>query len=127
MPLEGGEVADYDVILFAGSDGWTTTHHGDPATHRIAREALEQGKVVVTTKDEPIILGRAGLLEGKTVNVKKDVPKHWDGDDRFNIIMRHGAIYTDRSPARDGLLITGDFGTLKVAWAIIEVIEEQFQ
>jgi putative intracellular protease/amidase len=127
MLLEQVDVSQYDAILFIGTDGWNTDLHSDPAAHRIAQEAFEQGKVVVATGDGPVILARAGLLDGKTVNVKKDVPMHGISDEWFNIITRHGAIYTDQSPVRDGLLVTADFGTIKVAWAIIEVLEEQFQ
>jgi protease I len=127
MLLEEVDVSQYDAILFVGSDGSTTDLHDDPAAHRIAQEAFEQGKVVAAIGDGPVILARAGLLKGKTVNVKKDVAMHGIEDQWFKAIERLGAIYTERSPVRDGLLITADFASLKVAWAIMEVIEEQFQ
>lgn len=127
MLLEQVDVSNYDAILFLGTDGWNTDLHNDPAAHRIAQDAFEQGKLVVATGDGPVILARAGLLDGKMVNVKKDVPMHGIGDEWSRIVERHGAIYTANSPARDGLLVTADFGTIKTAWAIIEVLEQQFQ
>jgi protease I len=127
MLLEDVVVADYDAIVFIGSDGWSTSLHSDPAAHRIAREAFEQGKVVAAIGDGPVILAQAGLLQGKTVTVKKDVYMHGIADQWFKAILREGANYTDRSPVRDGLLITADLVSLKVAWAIIEVLEEQYQ
>lgn len=127
MLLEDVVVADYDAILFLGSDGWSTALHSDPAAHRIAREAFEQWKVVVAIGDGPVILARAGLLAEKTVTVKKDVYMHGIADQWYKAILREGAIYTDRSPVRDGLLITADLASIRVAWAIIEVLEEQFQ
>jgi len=126
MLLEDVDVANYDAIVFIGSDGWSTNLHSDPAAHRIAQQAYEQGKVIAAIGDAPVILARAGLLDGRTVNVKKDVSMHGIGDQFYKAIEMQGAIYTKTSPVRDGLIITADFATPKVAWAIIEVIEEQF-
>jgi protease I len=122
--LEDVDVADYDAIVFVGSDGYVTELHNDRDAHRIARDAMEQGKVVAAIGDGPVLLARAGLLEGRTVTVLYNVSMYGIGDQWFNTIQRYGAIYTNRSPVRDGLLITADFASVELVWGIIEVLEE---
>jgi protease I len=118
-------VADYDAILFAGSDAGATIFHNDPMVHQIAREAMEQGIVIAAVGDGPVILAKAGLLNGKTVTVVQNVPVNGIDDQWFHAIEAGGAIYTDQSPVRDGLLVTADFASATFTWGIIEVIEEE--
>ncbi|MFC1923418.1 DJ-1/PfpI family protein [Chloroflexota bacterium] len=123
--LKDVDVADYDAILFAGSDGISTILHGDLETHRIAQDALEQGKVIAAAGDGPVILARAGALEGKTVSVLSKSALYGITDQWINAVERRGAIYSDRSLVRDNLLVTADLATGDFARGIIEVMEEQ--
>lgn len=125
--LENVDVVDYDIILFTGGDSNTTVLHNDPQVHRIAREAMERGKVIAAAGDGPVILAKAGVLEGRTVTVLNNVTWVGIADQWIQAVERHGAIFTDHSPVRDGLLITADFATPDFLWGIIEVMEEQSQ
>ena len=125
--LQDVDVADYDAILFVGDDSAVTILHRHDQTHRIAREATQQGKVIGALGDGPVILAYAGVLAGKTVNVLRNHRILGVTDQWFNAIEKNGAIYTDRSPVRDGLLITADFVTIEFVWGIIEAMDEQFQ
>jgi protease I len=91
--LEDVDVANYDAILFVGSDGVSIDLHNDPLAHRIAQDALEQGKVIVAVGDGPVILAKAGLLEGRTATVLRNISWYAVGDQWFNAIVRQGAIY----------------------------------
>ncbi|MFC1878673.1 DJ-1/PfpI family protein [Chloroflexota bacterium] len=124
MLLEDVSVGEYDAIFFPGSDHNNVILHNDKEAHRIAADAMSSGKVLVAVSDSPVILAKAGLLEGRTVNVIYNVYMHGVADQWRNAIERNGAIYTDRSPVRDGLLITADTATIKLVRAIIEVLEE---
>lgn len=124
--LQDVVVGDYDAILFLGSDGDAALHR-DAEAYRIAREALEQGKVVGALGDGPVVLARAGLLEGKVVNVLHDYPNAGAADQWIRAVRQAGAIYIDRAPVRDGLLVTSDFATLKFVYGILEVLGEQAQ
>ena len=124
--LEDVDVADYDVILFAGCDGNSTVLHRDPEAHRIAREAMEQGKVIASAGDGPVILAKAGVLEGRTVTVLNDVTWFGITDQWVRAIERGGAIFADRSLVRDGQLVTADLiVSTDFAWGIIEATVEQ--
>jgi protease I len=124
--LDDVDVADYDAILFTGSDGNSVELHSDPAAHRVAQDAAAQGKVLAAAGDGPVILAKAGVLEGKTVTVMSNVNWYGITDQWVNAIERRGAIYTGRSPVRDGLLVTADFiKSPNFTWGIIEAIEEQ--
>jgi protease I len=125
MLLEDVDVSDYDAIVFVGSDANTTDLHTDPDAHRVAADAMEAEIVVAGVGDGPVVLAKAGLLEGKLVNVMNDVHMYGVADQWFNAITRHGAIYTKTSPVRDGTLITADFATIDLVWGIIEIMQEK--
>jgi protease I len=120
-------VMDYDAIVFVGSDHDNTILHDDHEAHRIASEALAANRVVAAISDGPVILAKAGLLEGRTVNVIVNVHMHGVAEQWLHAIERAGATYTIRSPYRDGLLVTADIANVRVAYAILEVIDEIFQ
>ena len=123
--LDDVDVADYDAILFAGSDGIFTKLHGDLEAHRIAQDAIDQGKVIADAGDGPVILARAGVLEGKTVTVLNKSTLYGITDQWINAVERRGAIYSEDSLVRDNLLVTADLATGDFARGIIEVMEEQ--
>jgi putative intracellular protease/amidase len=121
------EVTHYDVIIFGGSDHWSTVLHENPAAHRIAQDAMAKGIVLAALGDGPVILAKAGVLEGKYVSVMKDVHMYGVTDQWSLAIERQGAIYTKASPVRDGQLITADFASREFAWGILEVLWEQVE
>ena len=123
--LEDVDVADYDAILFAGSDGIFTKLYGDLEAHRIAQDAVEQGKVIAAAGDGPVILARAGVLEGKTISVLNKSTLYGITDQWINAVERRGAIYNGHPLVRDDLLVTADFATGDFARGIIEVMEDQ--
>ena len=87
---------------------------------------LIKGKVIAAAGDGLVILAKAGVLQGKTVSVMKDVHMYGVTDQWSLAIERYGAIFTEISPVRDSLLITADFATQEFAWGILEVMKEQF-
>lgn len=123
--LEDVNVADYDAILFAGSQAFVVEFRYTSAAHRIASEAMEQGKVIAAAGNGPVILAQAGVLDGRTVAVLHDTP--WDAitDEWIKVVEEHGATYSELSPVQDGLLITTDYASARFAWDIIEAIENQ--
>ena len=65
---------DFDVILFTGGDGVSSGDWlADPAAHRIAQQAMEQGKVIAAIGDAPALLARAGVMEGRAFTVLHDL------------------------------------------------------
>ena len=64
------QVGDYDAVVFIGGMG-ARAYWDDPQAHRIAQEAVAAGKVVGAICIAPVILARAGVLEGKQATVFK--------------------------------------------------------
>ncbi len=89
-------VGNYDAIVFVGGVG-AKEYWDDPNAHRIAREAVGQGKVLAAICIAPATLARAGVLKGKRVTAFKGV---------IGEVRAGGATYTGADVERDGLIIT---------------------
>lgn len=96
LRLADARGSDYDAVVFVGGMGVDVD---DPEAHRIAREAVAGAKVVAAICVGPIILAKAGVVEGKRVTAAI----YW------NTLEKAGAIVvTSGNVVRDGLLITAN-------------------
>lgn len=91
------DVDKLDALIFIGGGG-AEQYFNDPIAHRLAKEAVEKGKVLGAICIAPVILANAGLLEGKKAAV---FPSGAD------TVKKGGGIYTGRDVEIDGKLITG--------------------
>lgn len=95
--------ADYDAVLFIGGPG-AQKYIDDETCHQIAREAIKADKVLGAICVAPIILAKAGVLEGKKATV-------WSSPmDKFGvkILQGSGAVYQPEPVVADGKIITAD-------------------
>lgn len=87
---------DYDAIVFVGGMGVDVD---DPEAQRIAQEAVAEAKVVAAICIAPIILAKAGVVEGKQVTAAT----------QWTTLEKAGAlVVTSGSVVRDGLIITAN-------------------
>lgn len=93
-------VGDYDAIVFIGGMG-CTEYWDAPDAHRIAQEAVAEGKVLAAICAAPVILARAGVLQGKRATVANS---GWG--EGVQALGAGGATYTGAEVERDGLIIT---------------------
>jgi len=100
------KVEDYDTVLFIGGPG-SHGYYLDPQAHRIAKEAVEQGKILGAICAAPGILANAGLLKGKKATVH-------EGD--IDALKQGGATYTGKGVEIDGKIITADGPKNAKAW-----------
>lgn len=116
--LSGARAADYDAVVFVGGSG-AQTYWDDPEAHRLAREAAEGGKVVAAICIAPVILARAGVLEGKQATV-------FDPPSLCAELTAHGATCTGASVQRDGRIVTasGPQAAEDFARSILAALEE---
>jgi protease I len=101
--LKDLKTADYDAIIFIGGPG-AVKYIDDETCHQIAREAVETNKVLGAICIAPVILAKAGALDGKKATV-------WSSplDKSANkILEENGAILQESSVVVDGKIITGD-------------------
>lgn len=114
--LEEVVVKDWEAIVFIGGMGarefWDLE-----AAHRICREAVEAGILLGATSFAPIILARAGLLEGREATVYFSETKQ---------IIERGAKYTGANVALDGRILTckGPEAMEKFTLALIKLVLE---
>ena len=88
------QVKDYDAVVFIG--GWGCNEYVDnPIVHKVAKQAVAQGKILAAIELAPTILANAGVLNGKKATAS-----------RSHILKQKGAIYTGEHVERDGNIIT---------------------
>jgi len=111
---DGGEVeidllvseinpADFDAIVFIGGPG-ALKYLDNEDSYQLAKKTISQNKVLAAICISPVILAKAGVLEGKKATV-------WSSPmDRgpVKILENNGAIYQDESVVVDGKIITGN-------------------
>ncbi len=98
LSLAEAVAADYAAVVFIGGEG-TPSLYGNADAHRLAREAAERGKVLAAICLAPVILARAGLLDGKRATVYPSASRE---------LTEGGATYTGVGVEIDGRLVTGD-------------------
>ena len=96
--LQDAKVADYEAVIFVGGIGAQQYWH-DPMAHRLAQEAISQGKVLGAICIAPVILANAGVLQGKKATV-------WASEKRK--LENRGAQYTGRMVEADGRIVTAN-------------------
>lgn len=94
--IEELNVADFDAIVFIGGMG-VLKYLNDPAAHEIAQQAIEQNKVLAANGWAPVILGNAGVMQGKRATV------YSGGSARLE---QKGCIYSPDPVVVDGNIIT---------------------
>jgi len=92
------EAGDYDAVIFVGGGG-SSEYWEDAQAHKIARSALEKGKLLGAICIAPVTLAKAGLLKGKKSTV-------WSSE--AGKLREMGAIYTGTGVEVDGNIITAN-------------------
>ncbi len=95
--LEEAHMEDYDALVLL-SDYDLAFVAPDPEAGRLAREALEQGKIIGAIYRGQLVLARAGLLEGVEITAH--------GSFRARLEETNGAIWVPAHVHRDGLIVT---------------------
>jgi len=118
LTLAEAEASSYSAVVFVGGSG-AMSLWDDAQAHRLAQEATEQGKVVAAICIAPVLLARAGVLEGKEATV-------FDADRLCAELESGGALCTGAAVQRDGRLVTAngpqaaeDFGR-----AVLDAMQE---
>ena len=111
---DGGEVkvdllvseinpTDFYAIIFIGGPG-CLKNLDDESSYRVAQETVSQNKVLASICISPVILAKAGVLEGEKATVWSSVMDR----SPIKILQNNGAIYEDKRVVVDGKIITGN-------------------
>lgn len=112
------KVSDYDAFVFIGGKGVAKEYWENPKAHAIVREAAKQGKILAGICWAPMVLAKAGVLEGKKATM-------WVGSDEVAVLKTKGCEYTADKVTVDGNIITanGPSAAQIFAVAIIESLK----
>lgn len=88
------KVNEVDAVVFVGGFG-SSEYFDNPVAHKIAKQTLDQGKIIAAICIAPVILANAGLLQGKKATCGQS-----------HDIEIKGAIATHKDVERDGNIIT---------------------
>ncbi len=113
IDIDKVEVKDYDAIIFIGGSG-ARIYFNDPVALVIAKEAVEQGKILAAICVSPAILGNAGVLQKKKATIFPSAV----------YLLRGKAEYTGKAVEVDGNIITANGPRAAKAFAkkIVELI-----
>jgi protease I len=114
MLLKEVNIQDFDAIIFIGGAG-AAEYFDDPVAHKLAKDAYASGKIVAAICVAPVILARAGLLQGKKATAWES-----EGDQLRSL----GADYTGKPVEVDGKIITaaGPFAAKDFGEAIVKAL-----
>lgn len=107
---------DWDAIVFVGGIG-ASQYWDDIIIHNLAKEFLNQGKIVGAICIAPVTLANAKILEGKKATC-------WKSEE--DKLKDKGAFYTEEDVVRDGNIITasGPPAAKKFGEALVEALKE---
>ncbi len=98
LMLSEAKAADFLAVIFIGGPGAESLYNSADA-HRLAVEAVNNGRVLAAICIAPVILARAGVLKGRRATVFPPESRE---------LTSAGAEYTGEPVEKDGKLITAD-------------------
>jgi len=114
-------ISSFDAVVFIGGPG-ALKYLDNEDSYRVAKETVLQQKVIAAICISPVILAKAGVLEGKQATV-------WSSPmDRESVrtLKDYGAVYQNVPVVIDGKIITGNgpAAAKEFAEAIIMLLTE---
>jgi len=98
ISIKNAKASDYDAIVFIGGSG-ATVYKFDPYAHSLAIEAKKNDRLVSAICLGPVILAKAGILEGKKVT---------GSPAGFHLLLEGKAkVHKEKNVVVDGKIITG--------------------
>jgi len=96
--LKEAIATDYDALVFVGGSG-TTQYFNDPQALALAMEAKKHNKVIGAICLAPVILAKAGVLQGKKATV-------WGGEK--GTLQKLGAVCAGKAVEIDDKIVTAN-------------------
>ena len=96
-----GDVKEYDMVVLPGGLPGATNLRDDDRVIKLLKEMNEAGKFVCAMCAAPIVLGKAGVLEGKnfTAYVGYEEKIETTGSFKEDSVVVDGNLVTSRGPA----------------------------
>lgn len=115
------KVEDYQAMVFVGGPG-CLVNLDNQFSYQIVQQAIEQKKLLAAICISPVILAKAGVLQGKQATV-------WSSPldkSAIKILQEKGAIYQDKAVVVDNQIITanGPAAAQEFGQAIVQTLDE---
>ena len=112
-------ISSFDAIVFIGGPGCLENLDNE-SSYRVAQETVSQNRVLASICISPVILAKAGVLEGRKATVWSSVMDR----SSVRILKDNGTIYQDEDVVVDGKIITGNgpAAAKEFGQAILEVL-----
>lgn len=122
LMLEEIELRKFDAIVFVGGNG-AREYFDDNNAHKIIQETARANKVLAAICIAPIILAKAGVLNGKNATVWSSIMNK-DGEKE---LKEAGCLISKKRVEKDGKIITADGPAVAKEFAetVIEVMIEK--
>jgi protease I len=113
------KIADFDAIVIAGGGGAREYLWNNVGLHELVKEAFEMEKVVAAICVSPVVLAKAGILEGKRATVYGDLASIAE-------LEKAGAIYEDEDViVVDNIITARDpASAIKYGQAVLTALEK---
>jgi len=101
--IENLNVKDFDAVVFVGGNG-SVKHLNDEQFHNVAKETINNNKILAAICFAPSILAKAGVLVGKKATV-------WSNPmdkTTIKILKENSAEYIEAEVVSDGNIITAN-------------------
>ncbi|WNY28370.1 hypothetical protein MmiEs2_05550 [Methanimicrococcus stummii] len=99
--IDDASADDYDAIAISGGGGSKAFLWDNPKLHALLNDAFSKGKTVSAICISPVVLAKAGLLNGKSACVFPD-------DAAIAEMKSAGADLKKEAVVTDGKIVTGD-------------------
>lgn len=93
-------IDDYDAIVISGGPGSRKYLWDNKYLRELVKEADLKKKVISAICISPVVLARAGILNGNESTV-------FNSPDTVDELKKHGAVYQDRDVVVSGRIVTG--------------------
>lgn len=116
LAISSARAADYDAVVFIGGNG-ALVYENDPQAMSLAIEANKNNKVIGAICVSPMILAKAGLLQGKKATVSPY---------GTSALKKGGAVCTGKAVEVDGRIITGQgpAASAEFGQAVIDALQK---
>jgi len=101
LGLDQARATDYDAVVFIGGPGSKTYLWNSQAAAKLAKDAYESQEVVAAICLSPVVLARAGILQGVSVT-------GFDDEELRGELGKAGAGYTGSGVEVDGKIVTAN-------------------
>ena len=119
--IEDIEIKDFDALVFIGGPG-AAEYADNSSAHQLAKEAINENKILAAICIAPEILAKAGILSGKKATVWTDA---FDKSS-IDVLKTGGTEYINQAVVADGKIITanGPAASSEFGQKIVELLNQ---